>query len=446
MSTPLLGLQRQPTLLFVGTAAITALVIIWLVWATWTSATLAEHSTKQSVEFQRVAGDITYFDEVLTMAALMAASTGDPIWHKRYSTYVPRLDLAIARAISLAGDIPATEGVKQTQEANQKLISMEERAFSLVSTGLPEEALDLLLSTSYQIEKERYAEGNKHYIDELRAELTSTLASSRQKVNGSLSAAFVALLFVVSFWSVLARLMRQQQLKLAAASKAKSEFLAITSHELRTPLTSIKGSLALVVNGNIGSLPENINGMLTIALRNTDRLIRLVNDILDVEKIESGKLEYDFAPLNLSRLVSDAVETNKSYAEQFGVTFVLADIAPEVPVYADGSRLTQVVANLLSNAAKFSPQGGEVKIKVDCGDNIAKATVIDEGPGIPEEMRDHIFDKFTQVDASDTRSIGGTGLGLNISKSIVKQHGGEINFDSKPGAGTQFFFTLPVMQ
>lgn len=338
---PLPSLQRQPTLLFVGTATITAMVIIWLVWATWTSATLAEQSTKQSVEFQRVAGDITYFDEILTMAALMAASTGDPIWHKRYTTYVPHLDLAIARAITLAGDVPATTGAKQTQEASQKLISMEERAFSLISSGLPEEALDLLLSTTYQIEKERYAEGNKHYIDELRTELTSSLASSRQKVNGSLSAAFVALLIVISFWSVLARHMRRQQLKLAAASKAKSEFLAITSHELRTPLTSIKGSLALIIDGNIGSLPESVSAMLTIAQRNTDRLIGLVNDILDVEKIESGNLEYDFAPINLSRLVADAVETNKGYAEQFGVTFVLADVAPEVPVYADGGRLTR---------------------------------------------------------------------------------------------------------
>ena len=446
MSTPFPPPQRGPTILFVGTAVITALVIIWLVWATWSSAMHAEQSSKQSVEYQRVAGDITYFDEVLTMAALMAASTGDPIWHRRYSTYAPHLDLAIERAIKLAGDVHATEGAMQTQEANHNLVTMENRAFALISSGLPEEALNLLLSTPYQIEKKRYAEGNKHYIDELRNGLTSSLASSRQKVNGSLIAAFVALILVISFWSLLARHMHRQQLKLEAASKAKSEFLAITSHELRTPLTSIKSSLALIIDGNIGSLPESISAMLGIARRNTDRLINLVNDILDAEKIESSGLEYNFAPLNLSSLVAEAVETNKGYAEQFGVTFVLTDIAPEVLVYADGSRLTQVVANLLSNAAKFSPQGGEIKITVDCGNNIAKATVIHDGPGIPEEMREHIFDKFTQVDASDTRSKGGTGLGLNISKSIIQQHGGEISFDSKSGAGSQFYFTLPVMQ
>ena len=229
------------------------------------------------------------------------------------------------------------------------------------------------------------------------------------------------------------------------ANAAKSEFLALASHELRTPLTSIKGSLALMVGGALGSLPDKAKGMLIIANRNTDRLINLVNDILDVERIESGGLEYNFQPLNLSDLVTEAVEANNGYAEQYGVTFALGEITANVTVSGDGDRLTQVVANLLSNAAKFSPEGAAVQISVSQDGGTANVAIADTGSGIPEHLRDHIFGRFTQVDASNTRAKGGTGLGLNISRSIAEHHGGNIDFVSEVGTGTTFFFTLPVV-
>ncbi|MBT4702964.1 MAG: response regulator [Rhodospirillaceae bacterium] len=226
--------------------------------------------------------------------------------------------------------------------------------------------------------------------------------------------------------------------------RMKSEFISTVSHELRTPLTSIKGSLGLLIGGAVGAMPEKAGGMLDLAARNTDRLINLVNDILDMEKLESGDLEFDFQTLDLSKLVAEAVETNKGFADEHDAIFILSETPPDVMVEGDGSRLSQVIANLLSNAAKFSPGGGEVEISIAQQNSVARVSISDHGPGIPEGFGDQLFERFTQVDSSATRQKGGTGLGLNISKSIVERHGGTIDYISEVDFGSTFFFTLPV--
>ncbi len=206
------------------------------------------------------------------------------------------------------------------------------------------------------------------------------------------------------------------------AEKAKREFVSTVSHELRTPLTSIKGSLGLAVGGALGALPDKAKGMIDVAHKNTERLIALVNDILDMERLDSGRMEFHFEPVDLSGLARDAITANKGYADQQGITFVATDLASDMTIRADGGRITQVIANLLSNAAKFSPEGGTVEVSVVRRDDTARVSVTDRGPGIPEEFRGRIFGRFAQADASDTRKKGGTGLGLNISKSIVERH------------------------
>ena len=228
--------------------------------------------------------------------------------------------------------------------------------------------------------------------------------------------------------------------------RMKSEFVSTVSHELRTHLTSIKGSLGLISGGKLGEMPEKASRMIKIADRNTDRLFNLVNDILDMEKIESGNMEFDFQKLNLTEVMAEAVEANKGYADEYGVTFVLADLGPKITVNGDTNRLVQVIANLLSNAAKFSPKGGDVEISVTLQGQIARVSVSDHGSGIPEQFREQIFGRFMQVDSSNTKEKGGTGLGLNISKSIIEKHGGEINFESEVDVGSTFFFTLPVSE
>lgn len=228
--------------------------------------------------------------------------------------------------------------------------------------------------------------------------------------------------------------------------RMKSEFVSTVSHELRTPLTSIRGSLGLLAGGVGGVLPAQAKALIDIAHKNSERLILLVNDILDMEKIEAGKMEFQPKPVELMSLLEQALEGNRAYAEQFNVTYELEGVLPEVMVDVDGNRLLQVLANLLSNAAKFSSSGDKVIIAVTRNDKYVRVMVSDHGSGIPEQFRSQIFQKFSQADSSDTRMKGGTGLGLSITKAIVERMGGSIGFDSQPDVLTTFFIEFPIWQ
>jgi PAS domain S-box-containing protein len=227
--------------------------------------------------------------------------------------------------------------------------------------------------------------------------------------------------------------------------KAKSEFISTVSHELRTPLTSIKGSLGLVRSGAIGDLPKKMRSMLDIAYNNSDRLVALINDILDIEKFEANKMDFHMKPTEVVSLVDEAIEANKGYADEHNVTFIRSGSDEEALVEGDRDRLMQVLSNLMSNAAKFSPDGERVELSVTHHDENIRIAVRDFGPGIPEDFRDAIFEKFTQSDSSDTRQEGGTGLGLSITKLIVGRHGGTLWFNTETGKGTTFYVDLPEL-
>ena len=227
--------------------------------------------------------------------------------------------------------------------------------------------------------------------------------------------------------------------------RMKSEFVSMVSHELRTPLTSIRGSLGLVAGGVAGALPEAARNLVDIAKSNCERLIRLINDILDTEKIESGKMAFDIAEVELAPLLAAAIAANQGFAEQHGVMLVLHAPPQPVRAMADADRLTQVVTNLLSNAIKFSPENSTVQVRLLEAAGRARVEVQDHGPGIPHEFRERIFRKFSQADSSDSRARGGTGLGLNISKAIVEKLGGTLGFSSEIGQGSTFHFELPAV-
>ena len=240
----------------------------------------------------------------------------------------------------------------------------------------------------------------------------------------------------------------------------KSEFVSIVSHELRTPLTSIRGALGLLAGGAAGEVPQKMRRMVEIALQNSERLVRLINDILDIEKIESGKSDFVIRALDLAVLVDQAVDANRAYGEQYGVRYTVSH-EPGCPpldgaertVYAvsgDADRLTQVVINLLSNAAKFAPRDSDIRVTVARQRDGVRVAVSDCGAGIPESFRPRVFEKFSQADASDGRKKGGTGLGLSICKAIVERHHGVIGFDTREAgtcsdSGTTFWFQLPAV-
>jgi len=225
--------------------------------------------------------------------------------------------------------------------------------------------------------------------------------------------------------------------------RMKNEFISTVSHELRTPLTSIRGSLGLITGGVAGELPSRVRTMVDIAYKNSERLVRLINDILDIEKIASGKMVFELKPVELMPLIEQAVEANRAYAAEFGVTLMLEQRLPDVVINTDTDRLTQVLTNLLSNAAKFSPCDDTVTITVARQERAIRVAITDHGPGIAEAFRDRIFQKFAQADSSDTRQKSGTGLGLSISKAIVERLGGTIGFETSLGTGTTFYFDLP---
>lgn len=227
------------------------------------------------------------------------------------------------------------------------------------------------------------------------------------------------------------------------AETAKAEFISTVSHELRTPLTSIKGALGLVKSEITGDLPDKFKAMLEIANNNVERLVRLTDDILDAERLESGKVQVQLRALDLSTLVEQAVEANTPYAAQHAVSFVVANAAPDVMVLADEDRFVQILTNLLSNAVKFSAEDDEVKVAIVRDDSGIHISVTDHGPGVPESYRDQVFERFSQADSSDARQKGGTGLGLSIAKALVERHGGTIGFDTETGMGTTFFVDVP---
>ena len=227
--------------------------------------------------------------------------------------------------------------------------------------------------------------------------------------------------------------------------KMKSEFISTVSHELRTPLTSIRGSLGLLTGGVTGELPEQAQEMIKIASNNTERLLLLINDILDIQKIESGQMSFKFKNLAVMPFIERSIQENAAYGQQYNVRFIITRELKNSKIFADPDRLMQVMANLLSNAAKFSPDNGVVEICVTHHDNKLRISVTDHGAGIPEEFHAKIYEKFSQADSSDNRTIGGTGLGLSISKIIIEKHGGHIGFDTTQGKGTTFYIELPEL-
>jgi len=226
--------------------------------------------------------------------------------------------------------------------------------------------------------------------------------------------------------------------------RVKGEFVSVVSHELRTPLTSIRGSIGLVLGTMSNDMPRSATRLLEIAHSNCERLIVLINDILDIDKIASGSMRFDLQRRSPAALMRKSIQMAESYAHRFEARLEVRAAEEDAWIVVDEDRFTQVLLNLLSNASKFSPPDGVVTVDMRVVQGRARVSITDQGPGIPDDFHARIFERFSQADSSINRRTGGTGLGLHISRQIVERMNGAIGFDTQSGRGSTFWVEFPL--
>ena len=253
--------------------------------------------------------------------------------------------------------------------------------------------------------------------------------------------AIFLMISIVFIW-VMSRTEKRRRM----AENARDEFLSTVSHELRTPLTAVRGSLGLIIGGAGGNMPTQAETLSRTALKNTERMIALVNDLLDLRKLDANQVKLDMYPVDISDIIKSSINLIKDFGQEYKVSYQFTDVDHSISVMANARRLEQVLANLLSNATKYGASNEAVEVELLTNDTTARIEVRDKGPGVPEAFQPFLFDKFTQVSQRDNKTTQGTGLGLAIVKLIIELHGGRVGYESREGYGAIFFFELPVFK
>jgi PAS domain S-box-containing protein len=393
--------------------------------------------------------------------SLLAARTAVADAATNWARAVVIVSLVFAALLALLALSPLVRALRRSRRIQQALTTSEARYRQLV-----EGAADAILITANGACVEANAEAERLFgcsRGELSGKPLGELISSdlpqameafaRLEPGGTTSAESIALrrdgerrpveVSAAGFPDGVVQFIVRDVTERKAVERLKDEFVSVVSHELRTPLTAIRGSIVLLKSAGETVAPAQRERLLALAESNANRLVRLVNDILDFERFSSGSVPLEPSEADLGELAAEVVESVRPLADEAGVEVGIRGSA--VTVMADRVRISQVLTNLVGNAIKFSPRGAAVQVEVGMEDGAALVVVRDHGRGIPADQLEAVFERFHQVDKSDARQKGGTGLGLAISRQIVRQHGGRIWAESVMGAGSTFSFTVPLL-
>ncbi|PCI00371.1 MAG: hypothetical protein COB76_03715 [Alphaproteobacteria bacterium] len=477
-----------PTKLLSLAIGLSLFSILWGIWNGYSSHHTLTEDTNKGVAVLALTDKIVEIDSALTYASAMSVKTGDRKWKQNYIEHVAEFDAVMAMMEEQHSDL-GMDYIRKTKDANNKVLNMDIRVFQLVKEGRLDEARAVTTSQNYLEYKKIHLQSIRQFSQAVNERSHSDFFRLARGMYYALYPTIGALMFLVVVWFFALRSVRQWQVELEKnraelavryeeetllnkrmqdytegvelarseaveaqkkaeeASQAKSEFLANMSHELRTPMNAIIGMGEMLL---ASKLDEDQRENAHTLHGSGENLLSILNDILDISKIEAEELDIEMVPFHLDTALRQIVQLYLPLATDNGVSLRLNEIKniPDV-LEGDLGRIQQVLRNLISNALKFTENGGitiDVKITTnDQGISRLHTSVIDTGIGIPEDKLESIFEKFTQADASVTRKYGGTGLGLAISQKLVELMGGKIGVNSREGRGSTFWFTTPLI-
>lgn len=439
-----------PMYLLMTALVLPMLLIAGLGWHVWRTYWDFKKTQFHDIRLRELYSTIIYYDEILTTSARMAVATNNFHWAERYVGFIPQRETAMAAAKILAPETFTTEDGKRMSAAKLKLTELEAKALDMVQQGRSDVATMLLFGKQYDELKQTYLEGMQEIAKILESRVEMSLQAHRHRTIFAVSAIGIALPFLIFAWFGVLRTIGRQiaerkraEEKMIEAMEVKYAFTSMVSHELRTPLAAIKENIDIVLDETAGGINPDQRDFLGSAKKNVDRLGRLINDVLDYQKLESKRMEFHIAPADMNEVVRETAESMKSLVVNQGLNLMvnLADNLPKIPF--DRDKIIQVLMNLISNAVKFTERG-EITIATSRTKHGIVVSVKDTGIGIQEKDMPKLFHSFSQITSHIDRKPGSTGLGLAISKEILLIHGGKIWAESAYGKGSTFSFILPI--
>lgn len=422
-------------------------VMGWLVWKTYWDF---QETQFRDVRLRELYSRIIYLDEMLTTSARMAVATGNVHWEKRYLGFMPQREAATIAALELAPEALSTKEAATMNTAKRRLLDLETSSLDAVQSGRLDVARALVFGQEYDELKKLYSEGMDVILNILQRRTESALHSQRRRTIFAVSSMAIALPILLFAWLGVLRMVsryisdrKKVEEQMRETMDLKYAFTSMVSHELRTPLAAIKENIDIVLDQTAGELNNDQQDFLSSAKTNVDRLSRLINDVLDYQKLETRQMNFRMEEADMNEVIQETVESMRPIIESRNVTIQM-DLDPRLPQVAfDRDRIIQVLLNLLNNAIKFTSHGKISVISRRAGQDIQIA-VRDTGIGIRKDDIEKLFRSFSQVSNPISGSAKGTGLGLAICKEILSYHHGEMWVESEYGRGSIFYFKLPL--